>query len=105
MLTSGGKQTAAEGAEVLKTLVESVNGSIGIMAASGIEERNIAELLQRTGVHEVHASLRSPVSSTMRYQNVQLSLGASPGKEYHRLVADSQKVRRLRSAAHDSSST
>jgi copper homeostasis protein len=105
VLTSGGKQTAAEGAEVLKTLVERVNGSIGIMAASGIEEGNIAELLQRTGVCEVHASLRSPVSSTMRYQNVQLSLGASQGKEYQRLVADSQKVRRLLSAAHDSSST
>lgn len=99
ILTSGGKQTAAQGAEMLKRLVACANGSIGIMAASGIEEHNIAELLQRTGVREVHASLRSAVASSMRYQNEQISMGAIKGREYQRFVADQQKVRRLLSAA------
>jgi copper homeostasis protein len=99
ILTSGGQQTAAEGAEMLKKLVESANGSVGIMAASGIGEHNVAELVQRTGVREVHASLRSAVASSMRYQNQQVSMGATKGREYQRLVADQQKVRRLLSAA------
>jgi copper homeostasis protein len=99
ILTSGGKQTAAEGAEMLKTLIEAANGSVGIMAASGIEEHNIAELVQRTGVREVHASLRSAVASSMRYQNEQVSMGATRGREYQRFVADQQKVRKLLWAA------
>ncbi len=99
ILTSGGKQTAVEGAEMLKKLVESANGSIGIMAASGIDAHNVAELLQRTGVREVHASLRSTLASSMRYQNEQVSMGATKGREYQRFVADQQKVRTLLSAA------
>jgi copper homeostasis protein CutC len=76
-------------------LIAAANGSVGIMAASGIEEHNIAELVQRTGVREVHASLRSAVASSTRYQNEQVSMGATRGREYQRFVADQQKVRKL----------
>jgi copper homeostasis protein len=99
ILTSGGKQTATEGAAMLKQLVEAANGAIGIMAASGIGEHNVAELLERTGVREVHASLRSTVTSPMRYQNEQISMGTTKGCEYQRLVADEEKVRELLSSA------
>jgi copper homeostasis protein len=98
ILTSGGKQTAAEGASTLKQLIDSANGTIGIMAASGIAEHNVTELLQRTGVREVHASLRSPLASSMRYQNHHVSMGAAHGREYNRLVADQNKIRALLSA-------
>jgi copper homeostasis protein len=101
VLTSGGQQTAAEGAAVLKQLVDAADNGFGIMAASGIEADNVAELLRRTGVREVHASLRSQVSSSMRYQNQRVSMGASKGREYHRLVVDQDKVRRLLAAASD----
>jgi copper homeostasis protein len=99
VLTSGGQQTAAEGAAVLKQLMEASDNRIGIMAASGIEAENVAELLKRTGVREVHASLRSAVSSSMRYQNQSVSMGASKGREYQRFVVDEEKVRKLLSAA------
>jgi copper homeostasis protein len=99
ILTSGGRQTAADGAEALKKLVEAANSSIGIMAASGIEEHNVAELLERTGVREVHASLRSPVTSSMRYQKEQIAMGTTKGREYQRFVADEEKVRGLLAAA------
>jgi copper homeostasis protein len=95
ILTSGGKQTAAEGADALKQLVEVADGTIGIMAASGIEENNVAELLERTGVREVHASLRSAVTSSMRFQNSHVSMGTNKGREYQRFVADEEKVRAL----------
>ncbi len=99
VLTSGGQQTAAEGAVVLKQLVQAADNRIGIMAASGIEAENVAELLKRTGVREVHASLRSAVSSSMRYQNQRVSMGASKEREYQRFVVDQEKVRKLLSAA------
>jgi copper homeostasis protein len=99
VLTSGGQQTAAEGAAVLKQLVAAADDRIRIMAASGIEAENVAELLKRTGVREVHASLRSAVSSSMRYQNQSVSMGASKGREYQRFVVDEAKVRKLLSAA------
>lgn len=95
VLTSGGKATAAEGAETLKRVVEAANNGIGIMAAGGIDDRNVVELLERTGVQEVHASLRSPVASPMRYQNQRVSMGTSKGSEYQRFVVDQDKVRRL----------
>jgi copper homeostasis protein len=99
VLTSGGQQTAAEGAAVLKQLVDAADNGVGIMAASGIEPNNVAELLRRTGVREVHASLRSQVPSFMRFQNQRVSMGASKGREYHRFVVDQDKVRKLLSAA------
>lgn len=98
VLTSGGKQTALQGAAVLKQLVEAADTNIGIMAASGIEEQNVAELLARTGVREVNASLRARVPSAMRYQNPHVSMGTIKGKEYERLVVEEEKVRRLLAA-------
>lgn len=99
VLTSGGKQTAAEGAETLKQLVEAANGRIAIMAGSGIEDRNVAELIERTGVREIHASLKSPVANSIRYQKSELSMGPAKGREYQRFVVDEQKVHRLLQAA------
>jgi copper homeostasis protein len=99
VLTSGGKQTALQGAATLRQLVEAADGDISIMAASGIEEQNVAELLARTGVREVHASLRATVPSAMRYHNAHVSMGTTKGKEYERLVVDEQKVRKLLVAA------
>jgi copper homeostasis protein len=99
VLTSGGQQTATEGAAALKQLVEAANNGIEIMAASGIEAHNVAELLRRTGVREVHASLRSLVSSAMRFQNQRVSMGTSKGREYQRFVVDQEKVRKLLAAA------
>jgi copper homeostasis protein len=95
VLTSGGKQTALQGSAALKQLVETADGRISVMAASGIEEHNVAELLARTGVREVHASLRANVTSSMRFHNPNVSMGTIKGKEYERLVVDEEKVRRL----------
>jgi copper homeostasis protein len=65
------------------------------MAGGGIEDHIVSELLARTGVREIHASLRSVVSSPLRFQNDQISMGAEKGREYQRFVVDPQKVRRL----------
>ena len=98
VLTSGGRQTALEGVEILKRLV-SARGKIAIMAGGGIEDHNVSTLIERTGVHEIHASLKSPVPSPMRYQNDEVSMGATKGGEYQRFVVQQQSVQKLLQAA------
>lgn len=55
VLTSGGASTALEGADRLRQLVDAAAGRITILAGGSIRPRNVAELVRRTGVTEVHA--------------------------------------------------
>lgn len=71
MLTSGGKDHAIEGADVLARLVRAAGADILIAAAGGIGPGNVVELVERTGVSEVHFSAQRP--SSMRLQGAALS--------------------------------
>ena len=68
VLTSGGAKTAGEGAPNLARLVQRSRGRIAILAGGKIRADNVAELVARTGVAEVHsryldeASMRDLVS-------------------------------------------
>lgn len=55
ILTSGQQAHAIDGAELLSQLVQQAN-SISILAGSGVNSNNVAQLIRATGVHEVHAS-------------------------------------------------
>jgi copper homeostasis protein len=57
VLTSGGANTALEGAQTIARLVEQSNGRIIIVAGGGIREHNVREVIALTGVFEVHARL------------------------------------------------
>lgn len=61
VLTSGGANTAIEGAGVLKTLLVRAAGRIEIMPGSGITEENVAPLIKSTGVKVVHGSFSKDV--------------------------------------------
>ncbi|MCR4964773.1 MAG: copper homeostasis protein CutC [Bacteroidales bacterium] len=58
ILTSGCHETAIEGKEVLRSLVQQANGRITILAGSGVRPDNVNELIQFTGVSEVHGSCK-----------------------------------------------
>ncbi|MDB4884503.1 MAG: Copper homeostasis protein cutC [Gemmatimonadetes bacterium] len=55
VLTSGGAATASEGADGLAALVAHCGTPLGILAGGGVRAGNVAEIVRRTGVHEVHA--------------------------------------------------
>ena len=55
VLTSGGAATALEGVETIARLVEQSRGRISVMAGGKIREDNVAGIIARTGVLEVHA--------------------------------------------------
>jgi copper homeostasis protein len=94
ILTSGGAQTAPEGAEQIRKLVEAARDRIVIMAGSGIQSRNLRQVLAATSVAEVHASAKAPVASAMRYQR-NVAMGSGQQDEYTRQVADEEEVRAL----------
>ena len=60
LLTSGQKPTALEGMETLSRLVEESRGRIGVIAASGVRPENVAQIMEVTGVREVHGSCKEP---------------------------------------------
>lgn len=67
ILTSGQKQTAPEGADLIAKLVSAANGRIIIMPGSGVRKENIKALAQQTGAVEFHSSLRSRVQGGMEF--------------------------------------
>lgn len=55
VLTAGGASTARDGSAVLADLVRRAGERIIIIAAGRVRAENVAELVARTGVREVHA--------------------------------------------------
>jgi copper homeostasis protein len=54
VLTSGGASTAANGADTIASLVRAAGERLTVMAGGGIREENVAELVRRSGVREIH---------------------------------------------------
>ena len=60
VLTSGGARSAPAGIERIAALVTRAAGRISIMAGAGLNADNVADLVARTGVREVHGSCSGP---------------------------------------------
>ena len=101
VLTSGGEESAERGLAKIADLNWRASGRIIVMAGGGVTERNVRRVVSETGVREVHASVRVPVSSPMRHRNEKISLGSLKGREYQREVVVEERVRRLLAAASD----
>jgi copper homeostasis protein len=54
VLTSGGAETALDGAETIAALVARAGRRLCVMAGGGIRETGVRELVRRTGVREIH---------------------------------------------------
>ena len=98
VLTSGGEQTCWHGIETISQLVKSGHGRITIMAGGGIAPDNAADILERTGVSEIHVGLASGLRSPMLYRNPRVSLGKAHGREYERTQVLEEDVRELKQA-------
>jgi copper homeostasis protein len=94
ILTSGGKASALEGAEMLAKLISIADGRISIMPGAGISIDNISQIITLTGAKVFHASARLPVSSEMAYRNEQLNMGADTD-EYTTTLTNAELVKKL----------
>jgi copper homeostasis protein len=91
ILTSGGCNTAIEGADVIRQLIERADNRIVIMPGSGITPENVEELILKTELTELHGTFRSQVESKMQYRNTKLN----DQEEYNLLQTDTEKIKRV----------
>lgn len=75
ILTSGQKNTALEGAELIAELVKRYGDRIVIMPGCGVNAGNIAEIERITGAMEFHMSGKTDIPSAMEYRNPDVSMG------------------------------
>lgn len=79
VLTSGGAQTALEGAEALRQLVAQAGDRIRILAGGGLRENNVQELVRRTGAREVHTKLKERAHEEVDQKRVRAFVNAVRG--------------------------
>lgn len=94
LLTSGQQAAAPRGAALLARLVEQAAGRITIMPGAGLNETNVARLVQETGAREVHMSLSGITPSQMVFRRDEVKMGGKlPESEYDYLQADGSRIR------------
>lgn len=100
VLTSGRHDTAIEGAGVLRASVEAAEGRLIVLACGALDETNVAEVVARTGVEEIHFAARRRGPSRMRYRNPSLGVGATDlERGFERMVTDAEAIRATIAAA------
>jgi len=98
ILTSGGEAGCLQGSENIASLRKHANGNIAVMAGGGIRAHNAAEIIERTGVREIHVGLATSSDSPMVYRNSRVPMGKLPDREYTRSQVQEEDVRELRRA-------
>jgi copper homeostasis protein len=93
VLTSGQKNSAAEGSGLITNLVRKADKRIIIMPGGGINELNIASIARTTGATEFHLTGRKVINSEMDYRKSGISVGdIRETAEFSRKVADPEKI-------------
>lgn len=82
ILTSGQKQSAWEGRELLAELIEKADGRIDIMAGAGIGAGVIEKLIPVTDGTSYHMSGKVTLDSKMKYRKADVSMGLPSLSEY-----------------------
>lgn len=97
ILTSGQQPKAIDGISLLaqleKKLKEYPLPPIQLLAGSGVNEENIRQIFDATGIHEYHFSARVNVVSKMKHYNHEVYMGAKGANESNSLVTSAEKVR------------
>jgi len=91
VLTSGQRQSAIEGKQVVKELVKKANGRINILAGAGINISNVEELVHFTNIQQIHLSAKKTIKSTFN-PPIGLSLNKGEVSELDYLESDEQKI-------------
>lgn len=93
ILTSGQKQSAWEGRELLAELIEKADGRIDIMAGAGISATTIEKLVPFTKGTSYHMSGKVTLDSKMKYRKADVSMGLPSLSEYEIWQTSEESVR------------
>lgn len=77
VLTSGQEASVVEGLELIVELVARAAGRIVVMPGGGITARNVARIIERTNVREVHFACSAPADGRMRFRNTRVFMGGT----------------------------
>jgi copper homeostasis protein len=100
VLTSGQRDTALAGIDILKRSHDAARGRIKIMACGGLDETNIAEVLGRSEADELHLAALTTVPSGMTFRNPDVGMGGTAiEREFELTLTDTDAVRRTIAAA------
>ncbi len=94
ILTSGQKNSAMEGLELLKELVQKADG-IDIMIGSGVGSKNLEKLME-SGAKSYHMSGKKVVESPMTYRKEGVSMGLPMMSEFTLWRCDGEEVARCK---------
>ncbi|WP_462281032.1 copper homeostasis protein CutC [Salinivirga cyanobacteriivorans] len=93
ILTSGLKKRAMEGVELIAKFIEKAEDRIIIMPGSGVNDKNLAELIQQTNATEFHSSAKTFIQGKMQFQNESVSMsGRSNPEEFKHISVDQEQV-------------
>ena len=93
ILTSGQKQSAWDGRELLADLVEKADGRVDIMAGAGINAATIEKLVPITKGTSYHMSGKITLDSKMKYRKTDVSMGLPSLSEYEIWQTSEEAVR------------
>lgn len=100
VLTSGQRDTALEGIDILKDTVALADGRIVVMACGNLDETSIAQVRAATGAHEMHFAALKTIRSGMDFRNPHVGMGGTAiEREYEITLTDTGAVRRTIAAA------
>jgi copper homeostasis protein len=96
LLTSGQKNKATDGAELIRQLIELASDRLIIMPGGGLDDDNIASIAKTTGASEFHLTGRKAIQSGMKFRKSDITMsGLSNYDEFSRKVADADKIKRI----------
>lgn len=96
LLTSGQKNKAIEGTELISQLVTRAGKHLVVMPGSGINAENIKWIQKITGAKEFHLSGQKPVKSNMLFRKEGIFLGGLPQiPEYEIAETNVEKIRNI----------
>lgn len=98
VLTSGLEAKAVEGRELIKNLQQKYGDKIQILAGSGVNAKNAVELMEYTGITQVHSSCKAWLKDKTTTKN-HVSYAYS-NDEYAYDVVDSKLVEELVKIVH-----
>ena len=93
ILTSGQQPKAVEGTALLRQLHDETQGRIILLAGCGVNESNIREIYEATGIREYHFSARTQVKSRMLYTNPSVYMGVQGADEGVLEYTDEERVK------------
>lgn len=95
LLTSGLASTAEKGIPMLRQITELAAGRLTIMAGSGVNPDNAADIIAATGVGAIHSTARKPQASLMRFRRPGVPMGIPGADEYAPLSTSAELVAAL----------